>query len=528
VKKILLGYELRTGKAVEIPLHHLVVTGVTQLSGKTTTLEALIARSGMDAIAFRTKRGESEFEGARRIRPFFRERADWQYVAALLEATMREKMKFERAWIIRVCKGARELRQVLANVERALETAKGLSESVYTTLKAYLEIVLPELEHVAFDRELRLGDGVHVMDLEGLRVEVQSLVIASTLEELHAKARDTIVVIPEAWKFAPEGRGNPVKRSAEQLIREGAAIGLLLWFDSQDLAGVDKSLLKQVDNWILGRQKEINEVEHTLAQIPLPKRLRPAPEEIMHLKVGHFIACYDDVVERVYVRPAWLPEKTAIGIARGELTVQDARKIAAVHTRTHQEVDTTDAQERMRYDSEIAQLRKQVEKWENAANTFLTDERAIRRERDQLREDLARYKKIAEDKLAKKDWVPVGNPTPPPTPQNTDPVLLRVRQEASELEVHVDRPVVQASDEDYRGRIALLLVDGFFKNARTAGEAMTEITSRFAVKSGGALSVGVYRELDWFTAKAFLRSEGEKGSRKWIATDGVKDRIRTS
>src|SRR5437899_922280 len=53
-----LGYEVGTGKRVSIPLNHMVVLGQTQLSGKTTTLEALVARSGIRAIAFITKPGE--------------------------------------------------------------------------------------------------------------------------------------------------------------------------------------------------------------------------------------------------------------------------------------------------------------------------------------------------------------------------------------------------------------------------------------------------------------------------------------
>ena len=45
--KILLGFEVSSGKPVYIPLHHMVITGMTQLSGKTTTIEALIHRSGL-------------------------------------------------------------------------------------------------------------------------------------------------------------------------------------------------------------------------------------------------------------------------------------------------------------------------------------------------------------------------------------------------------------------------------------------------------------------------------------------------
>src|SRR5437867_799864 len=96
-----LGYEVGTGKPVEIPLGHLCVTGQTQLSGKTTTLEALIDRSKLTAISFVTKRGEGRFENSHRIPPFFRQRADWQFVAGLLEATLREKLKFQRPWIMK-------------------------------------------------------------------------------------------------------------------------------------------------------------------------------------------------------------------------------------------------------------------------------------------------------------------------------------------------------------------------------------------------------------------------------------------
>jgi hypothetical protein len=51
-KTILLGFEAGTGAEVKIPFHHTIVTGTTQLSGKTTTLEALVSRSGARAIAF--------------------------------------------------------------------------------------------------------------------------------------------------------------------------------------------------------------------------------------------------------------------------------------------------------------------------------------------------------------------------------------------------------------------------------------------------------------------------------------------
>jgi len=48
--KIKLGYEVGTAEEVSIRLSHLIVTGITELSGKTTTLEALIKRSGCSRL----------------------------------------------------------------------------------------------------------------------------------------------------------------------------------------------------------------------------------------------------------------------------------------------------------------------------------------------------------------------------------------------------------------------------------------------------------------------------------------------
>lgn len=121
---ILLGYELDSGKPVTIPVRHLCITGQTQESGKTTALEALIARSERRAIAFITKRGERSFESGRKILPYFRERADWEFIESVLEAIMRQKMKFERAWIVRASKGAHTLAGVRKNIGELMGKAK--------------------------------------------------------------------------------------------------------------------------------------------------------------------------------------------------------------------------------------------------------------------------------------------------------------------------------------------------------------------------------------------------------------------
>jgi len=342
-------------------------------------------------------------------------------------------------------------------------------------------------------------------------------VIASTLEAVYDTMRDTVVVIPEAWKFVPEGRGDPVKRAADRFIRQGAAIGLYLWFDSQDIAGMDKGVLKNVDTWILGRQKEVNEVEHTLAQVPLPRSRKPAPEEIMRLTRGTFYAVYSESVTKVYVWPVWITPELAVEIARGERPVSEAMRLRDM-TRPKVEVDDVTNEER----EELVRLRKVVRELE-AENKSEHDAGYREGHADGEVDTRERMGKAA-------DGGAFGPPMPRPAEvqlEREEAVNLEVARELPYVHVKVSRPTVDASDGDFRGRMALLLADGFFAEPVGATSVSKEMIARGWAKPGGGLNVAVYRELDWFTAKAFLRALGERGKRTWVAMAGMSQRIRT-
>jgi hypothetical protein len=357
-RMIPLGFEVGTGDAVAVPLKHLAITGQTQEAGKTTTLEALIARAGVQAVTFVTKRGEGAFTAARRIDPYFREQADWQFVAAILEASRGEKLKFERAWIIRASRGARTLADVHRNVKRALEKATGLSGDVYLTLDAYLDVVVPQIAAVRWAPTLTLHPGVNAVDLTALTVEMQHLVIKSTLDWVLAHAHDTVVVVPEAWKFIPQGRGTPVKLAAETYIRQAAAMGNYLWLDSQDLGGIDKTILRSVAVWLLGVQREANEITRTLSNIPAGVA-KPKPAGLALLELGQFVACWGKHTIRTYVQPAWLDAAGARQIALGHVAVDEVRQYVGPGLPT-QEDDVTHAEaEHLR--AENARLREEVQ-----------------------------------------------------------------------------------------------------------------------------------------------------------------------
>jgi len=323
--KILLGFEVGTGEEVYMNLHHTVITGMTQLSGKTTTLEALISRSKKQAIAFKTKRGEGGFNNYIEIQPFFNQRADWQYVSSILEAVLREKMRFERPWIMRATKNTKTLREVLENIQqlRAESNPTTLAENVYTALEEYLKIVVPQIEKFEFSKKLMLHEGINVMDLTLMSVELQSLVIQSTMEFVISKLQDVIIIIPEAWEHLPQGRNTPVKLYAETFIRKGASIGNYLFIDSQDIAGIDKTPLRQCNNWILGRQREGHEVERVREQLGKTKF---SADDIRTLPIGHFYAILGDEIKNVYVLPAGVPDELGKKVAKGEIDSSEVKK----------------------------------------------------------------------------------------------------------------------------------------------------------------------------------------------------------
>ena len=371
-----LGYVVGTGEPVEIPLRHTAVTGQTQESGKTTTLEGLISRSGLQAVAYVTKRGESSFHVMHPIPPYFQERADWQFVQSLLEASTKSTLKFEQSWIMRASEGARTLGDVRANIQRYLhgvrdtrvvkqkrgaepkerwlqKPARGLSGDIYYILDKYLDVIMPQLANMPYTSTLELAAGLNVMDLRDYEFPLQALVIRSVTDYIREKLEGTINIIPEAWEFAPKFRGSPVRLAAEEFVRKAAAMKNFLWIDSQDLAGVADVLMRQVGVWLFGVQRATREIVRALEHMPegLPAR-RPRPADIATLSKGQFYVCFGREMHKVYVQPAWMTAAHAEAIARGEEDVDSARDILKEYAGEHKPAVPKSSPREMRRDHE--------------------------------------------------------------------------------------------------------------------------------------------------------------------------------
>ncbi len=326
-QKIKLGYIVGGDKEFFIKPSHLIVTGITQLSGKTTTLEALIQRSGLKAIVFKTKIGEKSFTQGTETPPFFRDRSDYEFVKSLIEAYAKEKLFLEKGTLMELSKGTKSLPEIKKRVDDALlnEKMRGIQKEIHIRLQHYLENLIPQIQYQNLSKTLSVFDGINIMNLERFTEEAQSLIIQSVADEVLNTMQNVIIVIPEAWKFIPQKYNNPCKRIVESFIRQGAANNNFIWIDSQDMAGVDKIPLKQISTWILGYQAERNEVKHTLDQISLPKKMKPTEDEIMTLRKGHFFVSSYDGVESVYVQPTWMDDEVAISIAKGDKDVDEVQ-----------------------------------------------------------------------------------------------------------------------------------------------------------------------------------------------------------
>jgi hypothetical protein len=497
-QEVLVGFELGTGLPVRVPLAHTFVTGQTQLSGKTTTLRAIVVRSGRRALAFVTKRGE-EFEG-RRIRPYLPREGDkpihWRLVETILASALGQRaMKYERYWIVNAAKGARSLQQVRDNVDRLQKKAKGSTAETYELIGEYLDLVLPEMRELNAADQLDLQPGLSVIDLVGHTQQLQELVIRACLERINQHEREVLTVFPEAWKFAPRGRVTPSSAEAMAMAREGAVIGNLLMCDSQDIAGVDTVVRQAASVWILGVQRELNELKRTLGMIPAGIK-KPKAQDITSLKLGQFVVCHGDQAIRTYAQPAWMDEADAIAIARGKLSL----------------VDVAPSSRRVVVEDERAEATRQAPPAEPPPTPQLEDEDMSKEDVDRIEQQIGQLagsmnefmKTMAKHGATASAELLAGGKTLHKTStaesngsvdreelynyirgrlQEEAPKLLNVGSVVPELRVTEELKTIETSTTgkgSLMGRIALLIADGFFDEPKSS-DAVREELKRYGL-----------------------------------------------
>lgn len=518
--QFLIGFEVGSGEAVQAQLHHLFISGVTQHSGKTTSLEAFLSRAGQRALIFRCGRGEIGFDGAKHIRPYFRERTDWRFVEGLLSAHLQEKSKFYRSNIMRACRNAKGLGDIYNWIKDKLANAREGSwdEKVYTELDQYFSEIIPTLGQIDFASSLELSEGLNMIDLEGVPVAVQQLIISSCADWIMEKMHGVILVVPEAWQMIPQDRGSPVKLAAENLIRQGAKLGNYLWLDSQQMTGVSMDILRNIDLWMFGRQTLDLEKERVAKMIP-GKSVKP--DDVHALRVGQFyVVQYGETVQKVYVLPGWAMMPEGRAVAMGEMKLD---KIMETKPNPKTRVNPMDREK----EAELKRLRVENASLKDVVQRLEADVQALKQAKpvtpaqvEKVVKDAHRPSQKPRPQVPEEESAPSS---PAPARQRFD---LDVKVSVPNLTIREEVVNITRDDKDNQGRVAILIAEDFFDSSKTINAVCTEFRQRgWGAFSGGGGAKSMASILAPMCTMGFLRNDGS-ASPQFTVVQEAKERVK--
>jgi hypothetical protein len=473
---------------------NIAATGQTRRTGKTTALEAIITRGKFTCLTFRTKRGETGFLRGLQTRPFYKPRADWVYVKSLAEAALDKELPglYDR-WFMEATgetgrlPKARDLKEVRKNIDILLEgnhdirAARGFAESMLFSIRGYLDLILPDLfrEGREWSRELELKEGnINVMNLEGLSGGVQSLIIASCMEEVFQKLENVVIVVPEAPDFFPAGKGSPSKVVGRRIAKKGGAINNFLYLDSQMIVDVDPIVRSQARLWLLGPQGSYeHEIDRTLKLLPKDLgRMKPTSSDVQTLPLGHFylVIAEEKTVKKVYAAPWWLPEDIAKKVAIGEISPKSdlvrAYRIRASDG-TEQEHEMVSKEKALSFEKENTQLAKTI------------DEMQMREgKKFEVQTQISESHKIVKDSETKRGagqtLLPIPRSSGTTKEEQNSPAIL-VRADDLNFRVDVRDKPMEFDTSNVRGQIMRVMIEVIGKGREATQQQIIREASEF-------------------------------------------------
>ena len=385
-----LGYELKTGEPVDVPVTHTVVSALTG-GGKTTTVRRLMDGAARDEgytiLAIDVKK-ERDFVGAgREIPPYISESTEPLLVMRMLESILRHGLVGKFDVILGAAADTENLEAFRENLRRveADKKAWARNRADARVLGHLTDKLLEQVRKAEYAPGVDLKPGINVMNISYLSRGVQQLVVDSVFRWLLEREHRVVLVLEEAINFLPQSQKTEFEwdTSPHKFIREGRASELWLWASGQALTEMAVGVRKQMRVWVLGPQMEINEAKKFMEQIPMEG---VKPVEIQKQRTGHFIAAIrrsdeeggEVVVRRTYVQPVWMPDGMAVQMARGEITLKDAMKFK--NGMEKGKVRDVDDKERKRYEEEIATLKRDYETVEHRRAALEREVQDLRRE----------------------------------------------------------------------------------------------------------------------------------------------------
>jgi regulator of replication initiation timing len=251
------------------------------------------------------------------------------------------------------------------------------------------------------------------------------------------------------------------------------------------MAGVDKTILRGCPVWLIGVQREANEIKRNLANIPAGVT-RPKAEDIANLDRGQFYACWKDRTVKVYVQPEWMDTHDALKVAHG-INDPPPRPKATIHPKKEELVSPQEAaqltEENARLKRENAELQRRIDALEKQSRHVHTPAAATAPNGHVDMDAL--YQHVKSRLMAE------------------EPALLKVFLTKPELRIEVKRRTLEASHDTLRGRIAGLIANDFFDAPKPGTAIETELR-----RQGFACSrPNCYREADKLAAEGFFTKE---------------------
>lgn len=320
----------------------MLITGTTQLSGKTTLLKALARQAveqGYKVLIFDCKQNLADFENFGEEIPIcMRETTDSLTILGLLESIMGRKLTVQYATLSRVTQGAKTFKDVLSNAEELEKTAKnGFVKDCARVLMELLSRLIEQTAERETSPKLELKHPINRISMNKFALEGQQMIVKTAFEDAleHPKL---IVILDEASKFNPQKYRSACQRAISHYVTQGAITNNYLWMATQYLATTSKDAMKAMDIKLLGRQSHDTECEHTLDLIPKLGAVKFTNDSIMQLKLGHFIAVAENWVKIVYSCPENADKSESLEVALGKrqpekihyhymLTTEQAQKL---------------------------------------------------------------------------------------------------------------------------------------------------------------------------------------------------------
>lgn len=242
-------------------------------------------------------------------------------------------------------------------------------------------------------------------------------------------------------------------------------------------------------------QRESNEITRTLANIPAGTS-KPRAGDIALLERGQFFACHGRHCIKTYVRPSWMSESEAIAIASGAAAVTDfSRPAPPAETESPM--------------------------WKERAETLERESTNLRAENMELRKRLEKLETAAAPQPAPRTEAKLSPPAPSPFEGRNHigidelyaevkrrliadaPALLKVLADGPEIQIGIERKVINGDGQSLKGRVARLILAGFYNEPKTHSATRTEMRRTGPDCNSGNLS----RALADFVSDGFMTRE---------------------